>query len=572
MTENKEGRRLLEYLHLENGMEEDERKRVFLNPVRIVWESSLKNSSVEGSDTLLEQKTKQIALHVDKTCTLENRGDIASILLDFGREIHGGAELSVFCVEGAVDAVLRVRFGESAAEAMSELGGKTNATNDHARRDFQVTVRSLSMNPLGETGFRFLRIDLLTPNARVAFHTVKAFLIYRDIPYLGSFQCSDELLNRIWNVGAYTVHLNMQHYIWDGIKRDRLVWIGDLHPELATIQTVFGDQELIRKTLDFAVQQTPDGEWMNGIPSYSMWWIIIQYDYFMQFGNRAYLEKQLPYLRQLCQMLSEKIGKEGNDITPEPRFVDWPTQGSKDAIDTGLQALHVWAVECAQKIFALFQDTVFEELCRRDYEKLSRWNVCMVDAKQANALAALTGLLDAEEVNQKSLQPGGASGLSAFMGYYILLARAKAGDVSGALDVIREYWGGMLQLGATTFWEDFDIAWMKNAAPIDRLPQENEIDVHGTYGKYCYQGFRHSLCHGWASGPTSWLTKYVLGIEIIEPGCTRIRIKADLCDLKWIKGAYPTPFGVVKVEHLREENGTVRTVVQAPKEVEIVYE
>ena len=61
-------------------------------------------------------------------------------------------------------------------------------------------------------------------------------LVYLDVPYLGSFHCSDALLERIWDVAAYTVHLNMQQYIWDGIKRDRLVWMGDLHPEIASIQ------------------------------------------------------------------------------------------------------------------------------------------------------------------------------------------------------------------------------------------------------------------------------------------------------------------------------------------------
>lgn len=43
---------------------------------------------------------------------------------------------------------------------------------------------------------------------------------------------SDELLNKIWNTGAFTQHLNMQEFIWDGIKRERLVWITDMHPEL----------------------------------------------------------------------------------------------------------------------------------------------------------------------------------------------------------------------------------------------------------------------------------------------------------------------------------------------------
>ena len=51
---------------------------------------------------------------------------------------------------------------------------------------------------------------------------------------------------------SYTVHLNMQEYLWDGIKRDRLVWVGDMHPEVMTIHTVFGENEVVRKSLDFA--------------------------------------------------------------------------------------------------------------------------------------------------------------------------------------------------------------------------------------------------------------------------------------------------------------------------------
>ena len=47
----------------------------------------------------------------------------------------------------------------------------------------------------------------------VLLKEVNAIFSYRDIPYLGSLQCSDERLNEIWETGAYTVHLNMQHYL-----------------------------------------------------------------------------------------------------------------------------------------------------------------------------------------------------------------------------------------------------------------------------------------------------------------------------------------------------------------------
>ena len=559
----------LDQLCLERRAERDERSRLYVAPKRVLWESEGENCLVKNSATLLKNKSGQISLHADTLCTLCNRGANAAILIDFGQELHGGIEFSVQKVLGARQAKLRIRFGESATEAMSELGGETNATNDHARRDIEMLVPSLSMNVVGETGFRFVRIDLLSENVSVSLKTVKAVLVYLDIPYLGGFRCSDALLNRIWDVGAYTVHLNMQRYIWDGIKRDRLVWMGDLHPEIASIQTVFGDQEIIRRSLDFIVAETPPGKWMNDIPSYSMWWIITQYDYFMQFGDREYLRRQIPYMKQLCRMLSDHIGEDGMDTTPEMRFVDWPTRGDKDAVDVGLQALHVLATRCALRIFDLFDEAEARERCARDEERLCAWKVRRVKAKQANALAVWAGLLDAAEANAKSLRVGGAEGLSTFMGYYILRARAEAGDIADSLDTIREYWGGMLKLGATTFWEDFDVRWLKDAAPIDRLPFPGEVDVHGTYGSHCYQGFRHSLCHGWASGVTSWLVRYVLGIEIVEPGCRKIRIRPSLCDLQWVRGAYPTPMGVLKVEHRVQENGEVKTAICAPAGVEV---
>ena len=149
---------------------------------------------------------------------------------------------------------------------------------------------------------------------------------------------------------------------------------------------------------------------------------------------------------------------------------------------------------------------------------------------------------------------------------------AKAGDYTNALNRIREYWGGMLDLGATTFWEDFDVEWMKNAARIDELVPEGKTDVHRSCGNYCYKYYRHSFCHGWASGPTSWLSEYVLGVQVVEPGCRVVRIKPDLGDLQWVEGAFPTPHGILKIRHDRQPDGTIKSLIEAPDGVKVVRE
>ena len=147
---------------------------------------------------------------------------------------------------------------------------------------------------------------------------------------------------------------------------------------------------------------------------------------------------------------------------------------------------------------------------------------------------------------------------------------SNCGCHQNALDILKEYYGAMMRLGATTFWEDFNIEWADNALPIDVLPDDKHTDIHGDFGAYCYKGYRHSLCHGWSSGPVAFLNDFVLGIVPIEAGCKTVRIKANLGNLKWAEGTFPTPYGVIYVRHKKGENDTVKSIVKAPNEVTII--
>ena len=41
--------------------------------------------------------------------------------------------------------------------------------------------------------------------------------------------------------------------LWDGIKRDRAVWIGDLHPETAVVTAVSGNLDIVPQSLDWVI-------------------------------------------------------------------------------------------------------------------------------------------------------------------------------------------------------------------------------------------------------------------------------------------------------------------------------
>jgi hypothetical protein len=185
-------------------------------------------------------------------------------------------------------------------------------------------------------------------------------------------------------------------------------------------------------------------------------------------------------------------------------------------------------------------------------------------SKSGAALLSLAGMMDAKKTSEDVLKVGGPKDISTFYGFYVLQALAKSGDTDTALDFIRTYWGAMLDFGATTFWEDFNLAWIDNAARIDELVPPGKKDLHGDFGAYCYEGFRHSFCHGWASGPTAWLSQNVLGVKPLEPGFTRVRIAPQLGNLKWAEGTYPTPLGPIRVRHERQPDGTVTSAIEAP--------
>lgn len=538
-----------------------------LAPKRVLWQSA---SGVKDAASLVGKSGGQAALTSPTApCMLSSDAQhTASILLDFGVELHGSIELVTPRTKDKHPRQVRLSFGESASEAMAELGDK-GAQNDHALRDQVVTLPWLGRITVGQSGFRFVRIDAL-PGEPVALQEVRAILQIRSLPYLGSFACDDERLNRIWQVGAYTVHLNMQEYLWDGIKRDRLVWIGDMHPETSTINAVFGANAVVPRSLDFTRDLTPVNTWMNGISSYSMWWVLIHEQWWMNHGDRTYLAAQRPYLKALLAKLAGLIGPDGRERIDGNRFLDWPSSPNKQGVTAGLQALLVMTLEAGQRMLIELEETDTARLCAEAAARGRRIVPEPNGSKSGAALQVLAGMRDAREAAAKILKPGGAAGVSTFYGFYVLQALARAGETEAALEIIRTYWGAMLDRGATTFWEDFDLAWLEGSGRIDEITPAGLKDIHGDFGAYCYIGFRHSLCHGWASGPTAWLSETVLGVQPLAPGCARVRVAPQLGKLKWAEGTYPTPHGLLRVRHERRADGTIDSRIDAPPGVAIV--
>lgn len=561
--------------------QKDARTREYITPVRVVWTNS--TDMISNPDALLQEGNGQADFMARTFCDMKSTRKVhPAIILDFGKELHGGLQI-VTGMGSDQNVRVRVRFGESVSETMSEIDGKNGAKNDHAIRDQEVLLPWFGVKEIGNSGFRFVRIDLISDNKELSLKEVRAIALYRDVPYRGAFKSNDERLNQIWQTGAYTVHQCMQEFLWDGIKRDRLVWMGDMHPEIMTISNVFGYNEVVPKSLDLARDSTPLPGWMNGMYPYSMWWVLAQRDWYWYNGDKEYLEKQREYLLGLLELFHKRVDEKGFELSGGD-FLDWPSEENEPAQKAGVQALMMMTMKLAAELCDILGETAMAERCRDCHSRMASvasqvseeyYKVALAPgepgSKQGTSLMVLADMIDAKKANEEVIKVEGARGFSTFYGYYMLQAMAKAGDYAGAMKFISEFWGAMIDLGATTFWEDFHTDWLKeDVAPITDIVPAGKKDIHGDFGAYCYKGLRHSLCHGWASGPTAWLSQHVLGVEIVEPGYKVVRINPHLGDLEWVEGAVPTPFGDIKISHRKDAEGKVVSKVDAPSGVTII--
>ena len=497
----------------------DERVREFLPCTRVV-----RQENVSGSEILPGNREIQPILE-DSFGEFVRFGKAGSILLDFGLELHGGIRIINSSKKGRI----RLRFGESAAEAMSD------PDQDHAIHDEILTLPTLGMMEYGNTGFRFVRIDAVDEG--ISLRNVVAVALFRDLPKRGNFRCSDPLLNRIWDTAAYTLQLNMQEYMFDGIKRDRLVWCGDLYVEIAAAFAVFGNHKTIAETLDFAVRHASYIEKLGGISSFSFWWMIAVEQYVFTTGDDALLFKERDMIEELMKHFVSQTAPNGRETAKEMRFLDWYSFNEEPAKHAGLQGLLYWALCAAERCGAkLGLDTTAVSDARK---RAAGYIPDCGGSPAAAAVQTLSGLKDRSQL-LAGLQ---VDHTDMFSSYFVL----KTQPVLPMLQLLRRQWGGMIELGATTFWEEFDLRQAAGAGRIDELPSPDKPDIHLSAGNHCYKGTRRSLCHGWGAGPAAILPERIFGLEFPEPGQRTISISPELGDLEYAEGTIPTMLGDVKI-------------------------
>lgn len=534
----------------------ESRKKDYLIPDGIV----VKTDNIIDERCLLEEFTRQNIIGTKKACVVKGEG---TLIFDFRKEYYGGIRLLLgSCEMSSIMPNIRIRFGESLSECYADLGEK-NTTNDHSTRDMTVYMSSNSDMEWGNTGYRYVRIDFIV-DGLYRINNVFGTFFHGEYPD-AEYKTDNEEVNQLLEMSVRTVFLNMQNYIWDGIKRDQHIWVGDLYPEVLGVFYLYKDIKIIEDTLDIILDNYIMPSWFNDIPSYNTWFILIAGLYYEHTGkkNIRYCNTVYNILRQFDVCISED-GQFDFDKVNLPywsgEFFDWPTFGNTYESKLGVYYLLYYALLDVQQKDCY--DKNCKALSQKMIEKLEHRAVGDSNFKSIQALRTLCGKQDVKK-SISFIKAGGAKGYSSFLSYLISKALCENRETQAAFDNLVEYYGGMLKLGATTCWEAFDITWLENACKITERPKEGLVDIHGDKGTNCSQGFRHSLCHGWSCGFLPFFVENIVGFRYTNKECTQITFTPHLCGLHYVKAKIPTATGMIEVEH-RLANGEIETTYTLP--------
>ncbi len=467
------------------------------------------------------------------------------ILYDFGRELFG--PVTVAGTEG--DEIVLI-YGESRPEALSYENAVIRET---LAGSFEVRRPSRAYRYLYVKSKKGLSVQ------------ITAEYEYLPLTDRAAFACNDELVSQIWQVCAYTFHLNSREAFLDGIKRDRWVWGGDAYQSFMVDWYLYFDKDIVQRTMISLLGKLPCEVHINTINDYSAYMIIAMQDYYMATKDQRFIRTMWPNIKALYDFITSRLDEKGYVVQRggDWIFVDWSQMEYGDKMLT--EQILLWKTHCVMGKLAVLcgqEDTYTvhgEALKARIYQDF--WNEekhAFVDtfynedkahvSRQPNIFAVLYDFVEEEragEILQYVLENDHVTPITTpYFKLFELMAFCKLGHMKEAQEYIRSYWGGMIELGATAIWEQFD-------------PSEQGEEHYAMYD----MPYDRSLCHAWGSGPILIFGKYICGVTPIAPGYERFLVKPQPGIYKQFNGTVPLPEGEV---HVHYADGKVRVLATVP--------
>lgn len=459
------------------------------------------------------------------------------MLYDFGRETFGYVRLS-----GLVG-VAHIYYGESREEALDKAHCETlDVVSPHQE--------------LGSKAFRYVYVETVDNS-----HYDSLSMDYEYAPYdeshSGTFACSDKLLNKIWEVGAYTMDLTTREFFLDGIKRDRWTWSGDAIQSYLMNYYLRFDTECVKRTIRQLRGKDPVTAHINTIMDYTFYWFKSILDYYQYTGDLTFISEMYPKMCTLMDYVLERTNSDGlvEGKADDWIFVDWVDfpmhkRGvlafEQILFYKALMTMHTCATllhqtdpyqQLAENVICKTRQLLWNDDCQAWEHAIEEGEINHQITKFPNMFAILYDMVDdatKRNIVDSVMENNKIDPITTpYMRFYELEALCMMGRRTQVLQEIRNYWGGMLREGATSFWEKY-------------IPSEQGTEHLAMYGR----PYGKSLCHAWGASPVYLLGRYFLGIQPTQPGYATWEARPNLADLEWMEGRVPTPNGII---HIRME-------------------
>lgn len=399
------------------------------------------------------------------------------------------------------------------------------------------------------------------PHCRKEEIRLRAIHQYVDIPVRAEFQGDDELLNRIWKVAEHTFSLCSGIFFIDGIKRDKWIWSGDAYQNILTNQYLMADPDINRRTLLALRGNDPMTTHINTIIDYSLFWILGVGEHYQAYGDQEFLEQIYPKMCSLMEFCAGQVdehgfftGRDGDWV-----YIDWADMDKTGAL-CAEQMLFAkcWDVMAAVSRAIGADGRKYEEKYRELLGKINEfyWDEekgAYIDSfvsgrrcvtRHANIFAIIYDLAEESKkeriVKTVLLNDNVPQITTPYFKFYEMDALCKMGHLTEVLQKVKEYWGGMLERGAVTFWEEYD----------PNVSEEEQYDMYG-------DKFGKSLCHAWSASPIYLLAKYFVGLRITDPVTGTYEVKPHLEDFESLKCTLPVRDKQVRIVWNKKDGLTV---------------
>ena len=505
----------------------------------------------DGATQLPSQFRLMRTLHQPTSRATQPEG---GILYDFGKETFGYLTLKNLSGKGIID----IYYGESPGEAkdkaycetLDKLQLEAGQVTDLAIR--QTSPLSGIENEYTLENSKAFRYVYITHEPGVQIGEVSMQYEYLPEEYRGTFRCNDEELNRIWEVGAYTMHLTTREFFIDGIKRDRWGWSGDA---ILMNYYLFFDSESVKRTIWLLRGKDPVTSHSNTIMDYTFYWFLSVYDYYLYSGDRQFVNQLYPRMQTMMDYVLGRTNKNGmvEGMSGDWVFVDW----ADGYLDKKGELSFEQVLFCRSlETMALCAGLVGDRTNQQKYEKLAAtlkaklettfWNASKqalvhnsINGVQSDAVTRYANMFSVffnyltpekqQAIKHSVLLNDSILKITTpYMRFYELEALCALGEQETVMQEMKAYWGGMLKEGATSFWEKYN-------------PKESGTQHLSMYGR------PYGKSHAWGASPIYLLGKYYLGVKPVKEGYKEFSITPVLGGLKWMEGSVPTPNGNIHI-------------------------